>query len=106
MGYGSDFRFRKEAGSLAPTLVLRRDEEDVRQGTDAGEDADASAWTCMGRHTDGSVPGKETARLAPVRATGDGAYGSESWVSVLSGHQFCRGQKSGIIGRKTSRRTG
>ena len=81
---------------MAPALVLQHDAQDVWQGSDSGKDADARAGDGLGKYRDGGGVGPQTSRLAQIYSVGEGAYRGARWMSVLSGHQFCRWQKRGI----------
>src|SRR5262245_24778406 len=62
--HGSYFRIRKERGAVASALVLHHDAQDVRQGSDAGENADACAGDRLGIDRHGSRPGPQASRLS------------------------------------------
>ena len=89
-----DFGIREESGAVAPTLVLYHDAQDVWQGFDAGEAADAAAGNGLGQHCDGSRARSEAESVVAVYSAWEGADGRAHWVPVLSGHQFCRWQES------------
>src|SRR5215216_4909474 len=91
-----DFWNREESGAVAFALVLHHDAQDVWQGFDAGEATDAAAGNGLGRHRDGGGTRAETESLIAVCAVGEGADRRAHRVSVLSGHQFCRWQKSRV----------
>ena len=52
MRHGSSFRFGEERRSVASTVVLRRDAQNVRERFHAGKDPDAFARTRLGRPAD------------------------------------------------------
>src|SRR4030095_3765741 len=94
ISHGSNFRVREERCSVASTLVLRSDAQDVRKGFYAGEDPDALARSGVGRDRDGSRSRPETTCLVSLHSTWKNPRRGAHRLSVLSRHQFCRGQKS------------
>ncbi len=87
-------RSREKSGALAFALVLRSNEEDVWAGSHAGKDPDACAWSGVGQHRHGGRTEQKAACLLALYAVEQSASRITDWLSVLSGHQLCRGQKS------------
>ncbi len=93
-----DFGDREESGAVALALVLHHDAQDVWQGLDAGEATDAFAGDGLGQHRDGGGARAEAKSLVAVCSAREGADRRARRLSVLSGHQLCRRQKSRIDG--------
>ena len=85
---------------MASALVLRNDAQDVWKGFYPGEDPDAFAQSCVGRHCHGSRSRPKTINLIALQSIGKNPRRSPDRLSVLSRHQFCRGQKSCLSDEK------
>src|SRR4029450_2538836 len=96
ISHGSNFRVREERCSVASTLVLRSDAQDVWKRFYAGEDPDALARSGVGRDRDGSRSRPETACLVALHSTRKNPRRSAHWLSFLSRPQFCGQQKSRV----------
>ena len=89
-----DFWNREESGAVALALVLHHDAQDVWQRFDAGEATDAAAGNGLGQHRDGSRAREKAEGVVAVCSARKGANRRARRMSVLSGCQFCRRQKS------------
>src|SRR5258705_1126418 len=96
ISHGPNFRVREERCSVASTLVLRSDAQDVRKRFYAGEDPNALARSGVGRDRDGSRSRPETACLVALYSTRKNSRCSTHRLSFLSRYQFCRRQKSRV----------
>ena len=91
-----DFWNREESGAVALALVLHHDAQDVWQRFDAGEAADAAAGNGLGQHRDGSRTRAEAESVVAFCSAREGADRRAGRMSVLSGREFCRWQKSRV----------
>src|SRR4030095_6339573 len=105
ISHGSSFRFGEKTGTVASALVLRRDAQDVWKRFYAGEDPDAFAQACVGRHCHGSRSRPQTIGFVALNSIGKNPRSTPHRLSLLSRHQFCRGQKSRLERRETARRS-
>ena len=79
-----DFRVGEESVAVAPALVLHGHAQDVWQGFDTRQAADAAAGNGLGQHRDGSGARAKAKSVVEVYSTGESAHGVACGVSVLS----------------------
>src|SRR6266487_122377 len=86
--HGSCFRLGEKAGTVASALVLRRDAQNVRKRSDAGESADAFARAGVGRRRHGSRSRPQMTCLIALHSIGKSARRGARRLPILNRRQF------------------